>query len=612
MKPAFHAIKVREYALLLSAALLLSSLLIGFVLPRPAEGATQTATQTVTQTASPTITPTVTPTTQVKRFHLYATDGEVKLADGKRLYIWGYSLKNEPGTAILPSPTLTVNEGDKVEVTLTNIGPLGSHIKKLAHTIHFHGLDTDQANDGVPHTSQAILPGESFTYRFTATHAGTYFYHCHVDTIEHLQMGMHGAFIVRAKGGAPEDWTGGPRYDKDYVFLLNEIDPIWHEAVEKGETYDRTDYHPRYWTINGKSYPDTESDPATMVEGRVGDSILIRLINSGYDTHSIHMHGEHFQVIASDGRPLPAPLTKDTIEIAPGERYDILVKLTQSGHFPIHSHNIKDNTNDGLYPGGMHTMMMVSPALSDRVVNLTNGKKTAIIDGKSKPIAAAPFLQGKELYVPIRLLQEEVRFGMRQGAKAGEVVLTLKANELKLTAGSKNAVYNGKKAALTSPVQLLRGTTFVPLSVAVKYMGVKLVSSSAAEWRLKLPQLPPSPSTFPVKAPTTAEVGPADTTQAEPTTSGTDHTMHDEHGTKVTISATGFSVKELHVKAGTTVTWVNGDKQGHTVTDLDGRFNSKTIPATRSWSYTFKDVGTYTYYCSVHPTMQAIVIVDPA
>ncbi|TVY07092.1 multicopper oxidase domain-containing protein [Paenibacillus cremeus] len=299
---------------------------------------------------------------EVKKFQLYATDGHFTMPDGESLYVWGYSLKNEQGTAQFPAPKLEVNEGDTVEVTLTNIGPLKDDIKLLAHTIHFHGLDTDQANDGVPHTSPAVQVGESVTYHFTADHAGTYFYHCHVDTVEHLQMGMFGAFIVKAKDGVNQAWTGGPAYDKEYVFLLNEIDPVWHHAVETGTPYDRTDFHPRYWTINGKAYPDTETDPDSMIEGKVGDTVLVRLINSGYNEHSFHMHGHHFWVIASDGRPMASPMEKDTINIGPGERYDILVTFTQAGMFPFHSHNIVDNTNNGVYPGGLHTMVHIVAA----------------------------------------------------------------------------------------------------------------------------------------------------------------------------------------------------------------------------------------------------------
>ncbi|RAP74521.1 hypothetical protein DL346_20885 [Paenibacillus montanisoli] len=105
---------------------------------------------------------------EVKSFHLYATDGYLTLPDGETVYIWGYSLKNEQGSAVYTSPTLEVNEGDTVEVTLTNIGAKKKGIKRVAHTIHWHGLDTDQQNDGVPHTSAPIQVGESLRRRMPA------------------------------------------------------------------------------------------------------------------------------------------------------------------------------------------------------------------------------------------------------------------------------------------------------------------------------------------------------------------------------------------------------------------------------------------------------------
>ncbi|TMV46845.1 hypothetical protein FE783_24715 [Paenibacillus mesophilus] len=415
----------------------------------------------------------------LKHFELYATDGYLTLPDGEQVYIWGYSLENKKGSAVYPAPTLVMAEGDNVEVTLTNIGPSKEGIKRLAHTIHWHGLDTDQANDGVPHTSPAIQVGESFTYRFEATHAGTYFYHCHVDTIEHLQMGMHGSLIVKAKDGAKQAWTGGPSYDKEYVFHLNEIDPVWHHAVENGLAYDRTDFHPRYWTINGKAFPNLMEDPDSFIEGTVGETVLVRLINSGYEEHPFHLHGHHFQVIATDGRPLPVPYEKDTINIGSGERYDILIKFTQSGEFPFHSHKITDNTNNGVYPGGLHTMTSVKAA------------ETAV-----------------------------------HGHSAGG------------GHGSHDSVAGSQ------------------------------------------------PTSDPVDSVTDL---------AQP---------------QISIGASAYSIKELRIQRGTAVTWVNDDSQIHTVSALDGSFESKNIVPKQAWSHTFDKAGTYIYYCATHPSMEAKIIVE--
>lgn len=415
-----------------------------------------------------------------KHFQLYATDGTLKLPDDTSVYVWGYSEQREKGSAGYPAPTLTVNEGDQVEVTLTNLGTSQKGIKQVAHTIHFHGLDTDQANDGVPHTSKDLLVGDSFTYKFKAEHAGTYFYHCHVDTIEHLQMGMTGAFIVKAKNGANEAWTGGPKYDKEYSFVLNEIDPVWHKAVQEGKKYDRTDFKPTYFTINGKAYPDTEKDPGTVITGKLGERVLVRIINSGYWPHAMHLHGHHFQVIASDGRPLPAPLEKDTVNVGPGERYDLLITFIQEGTYPFHSHNVVDNTNNGAYPGGMHTMVIIGD----------------------------------------------------KGPASGHE-------------GHGDHKEQEQHSSITGAIM--------------------------------------------------APVSPSEEAREE---------------VMVAISHMKYSVKELRIKAGTTVTWENQDPVFHTVTNLAGAFDSRHLGPGEEFSYTFHEKGTYKYYCATHPSMEARVIVE--
>jgi len=294
-------------------------------------------------------------------FHLYATDGVHVAADGREIYVWGYALEPVRGSATLPGPSLEVREGDLVELHLTNLGPAEPGVHPFPHTVHLHGLDVDQANDGVPETGAVARVGETITYRFVATHAGTYWYHCHVDTVEHLTMGMYGALIVHPADGPGRAWTDGPRYDRAYTLLLSEVDPAWSEAIRADRTPDRSRFDPRYFFINGRSFPDTLDHPDTHLVGHLGDRVLVRLINAGYGWRSMHLHGFHFEVVATDGRPLAQPYLKDTISVGPGERYDLLVTLDQLGAYPFHSHVILDNLNDGAYPGGIHTMVTVAP-----------------------------------------------------------------------------------------------------------------------------------------------------------------------------------------------------------------------------------------------------------
>jgi nitrite reductase (NO-forming) len=76
-------------------------------------------------------------------------------------------------------------------------------------------------------------------------------------------------------------------------------------------------------------------------------------------------------------------------------------------------------------------------------------------------------------------------------------------------------------------------------------------------------------------------------------------------------SPADYSVNVLTVKAGTTVTWSNQDNMMHTVTAVDGSFDSGFMDAGQTWSYTFDEPGEYEYFCSPHPWMRAKIIVEP-
>ena len=73
-----------------------------------------------------------------------------------------------------------------------------------------------------------------------------------------------------------------------------------------------------------------------------------------------------------------------------------------------------------------------------------------------------------------------------------------------------------------------------------------------------------------------------------------------------------YSVNELTVQVGTTVTWTNNDEgQMHTVTAADGSFDSGFLETGDTFSYTFEDAGEFEYLCTPHPWMRAKVIVEP-
>lgn len=259
----------------------------------------------------------------VKEFHIDVQEVTHELIDGVEVTAWAFN-----GT--VPGTLLRVTEGDLVRVHFTN-----THHQP--HTIHWHGIYTDVAYDGVPHTSKAVMPGETYVYEFVAENPGTYMYHCHVDSYRHIDLGMYGALIIEPKG--PKTW------DNEYVMILDD----WDSNVNPLE--GRFEPEHNHFLINGRAFP-----ALPMLPLKVGETTRVRLINAGYNNFAMHLHGPNFKVVASDGHPLPYPYTKDTLDIAPGERYDIEITPSKAGMYPFHAHNIQYVRNDGLYPGGMHLM----------------------------------------------------------------------------------------------------------------------------------------------------------------------------------------------------------------------------------------------------------------
>lgn len=120
-----------------------------------------------------------------QRFTLTAQETQVQLSSGAIVNAWTFNGQ-------LPGPQLQVRQGDLVEVKLIN------KLSREGVTLHWHGLDVPNAEDGVAGVTQnAVQPGESFTYRFVVKNQpGTYWYHSHQASLEAVEKGIFGALIV--------------------------------------------------------------------------------------------------------------------------------------------------------------------------------------------------------------------------------------------------------------------------------------------------------------------------------------------------------------------------------------------------------------------------------
>ncbi len=285
----------------------------------------------------------------VWEYELVVTESEHRLADGTLYKVWALG-------GSVPGPTLLAREGDRVRIRLINE-------TSASHTIHSHGLFVPQRMDGVPpshgmthheagaeDTPQPVKPGETFTYDYIARPAGTHFYHCHVNTNEHLNRGMAGALIVLPR--LPE-----PRVDQDIVMVLQEWNSRYARGGQPGNPREVNDCD--FFTINGKSFPESE-----QIRAELGQVLRLRFINAGSQPHFMHLHGHSFLVTHKDGTPLAEPVEMDTVPVGPGERVDILVSANNPGEWPLHCHAAAHQTNAGTYPGGMMTHLLVGDVAS--------------------------------------------------------------------------------------------------------------------------------------------------------------------------------------------------------------------------------------------------------
>ena len=248
----------------------------------------------------------------------------------------------------VPGPRIVVREGDHVRINVTNRLPEST-------TVHWHGLILPNEMDGPAEiTQEPIHPGETFTYEFTTEQRGTFFYHSHDHVDRQQALGLYGALIID-----PREEPVALDYDKELVVQLQE----W--LHRDGYTYPAMPMEgalPNFFTINGKAYPATETVPL-----RVGERLLVRFIgsNSGF-IHPMHIHGGPFRVVATDGEPLPegAQLLKDTLNVAPGERYDAIWEARRPGKWLLHCHINHHTTNDNREEqggGGLMLILDVSP-----------------------------------------------------------------------------------------------------------------------------------------------------------------------------------------------------------------------------------------------------------
>ncbi len=357
------------------------------------------------------------PTPTVFR-HLAATDGWIRLPGtavengityspdplapaGRTTYVFGFRdvtgladtlVSAQKGHTQNSAPLLIFDEGDSIQITLTNLGLQQRPDLVDSHTIHWHGFrDATPIFDGVPEMSISVPIGRDFPYYYHPTDPGTYMYHCHFEDVEHVQMGMTGIVFVRPaqnggntgmgipvaryKGGTASNSPLGyvyndgvapsaptsTAYDREFALFLTEVWALAHYYDAHIQQMDWSEYHADFFTMNGRSYPDTlapnggGTNPTTgdliapagrsdlqyqpissLIQCNAGDKVLLRVVNLGYTQAAMRLAGIKLRVVGKDATPLRGLGTgglrngantsyvTDTIYLGAGEAYDAI------------------------------------------------------------------------------------------------------------------------------------------------------------------------------------------------------------------------------------------------------------------------------------------------
>lgn len=243
------------------------------------------------------------PDPRVVEVDLTAASGEAMYVQDRWTRILAYNNSS-------PGPLLHARVGDRVIVHFRNNMPDDT-------TVHWHGLRISDQMDGSPRIQAPVPAHGSFTYDFVVPEPGTFWYHSHVSSIEQIDRGLYGAIVVHE--------ASPPRFNAERIFVLDDVrlDANYQIGrfltsgpdVGRGRTGN-------YLLTNGTA----GTYALTVPRGGVERWRIINTANAR--TMSLAVLGANIRVIATDGGFLPTPYAPDRLEIAPGQRLELEVRVS--------------------------------------------------------------------------------------------------------------------------------------------------------------------------------------------------------------------------------------------------------------------------------------------
>lgn len=324
--------------------------------------------------------------------------------------------EGQKGQAQYPSPLFWIDEyeealGNEFRLQVTNLGLSMRPDLFDDHTVHFHGLrNIIPFFDGEPNTSVSVPIGRDFTYVYRVREPGTYMYHCHVEDVEHVHMGMTGMVYVRPRQNgnttlypsgkyAYNDGDGSTGYDREFSMLLTEIWAECHWDFSHVQLPEWSDYKADFNLLNGRVYPDTlapngaGTDPvsgdliptpgyeylqyqpiSSLVQCNAGERVLLRFANLGFMQQTMTLAGIRMRVVGRDATLLQGrdgtnlSHETDSLLMGAGQSFDaIFTAPLYQGPGPYDTYLLYNrsygriNKLDGSGYGGQMTEVRVFP-----------------------------------------------------------------------------------------------------------------------------------------------------------------------------------------------------------------------------------------------------------
>jgi FtsP/CotA-like multicopper oxidase with cupredoxin domain len=227
---------------------------------------------------------------------------------GKPAEVWAYRDGNaEDAAARVPGPMLLGKLGDRVTVHFRNELPEPT-------TVHWHGLKVAARHDGSNVSQTPVAPGGSFTYEFTLTDAGLFWFHPHVEADAQIERGLYAPIVVRGADEVP--------VDAERVLVLDDV------KLESSGLLSPTITALDLMVGRQGNVLLVNGEPQPRLEAPAGARERWRLLNTANGTFfNVALPGRRLRVIGWDGGLLAEPYEVESLVIAPGERYDVAVEL---------------------------------------------------------------------------------------------------------------------------------------------------------------------------------------------------------------------------------------------------------------------------------------------